>query len=117
VYSTGAVLDLARSHKSTVVESLIGDANADTAIRDAIDMRWESVPASTNRIVIRYAVHPCFVAVIGTMFRDGPRVGRFGPVLELPSTVLGELNAELLEIRGMYSVCWHGIYVYNYYLL
>jgi hypothetical protein len=60
VYSMQTVLDLARSHKSTVIDSLIGDVNADTAIRDAIDMRWESVPASTNRIVIRYAVHPCF---------------------------------------------------------
>jgi len=74
-----AVLDLARSHKSTVIDSLIGDVNTDTAIRDAIDMRWESVPASTNRIVIRYAVHPCLWLSLKQHAGTVPRSEGMGP--------------------------------------
>lgn len=73
--------------REELISALVGEAMADTEVRDAVQARWVSVPSSAERIKIRY----------------GEKLARFGPILEIPSKSLAALNVEVVEIREIRS--------------
>ncbi|PVF96756.1 hypothetical protein CPB86DRAFT_708461 [Serendipita vermifera] len=78
------VLDLSQDKQTEFVTTLLGPLTDEEA-KDAITMRWEVLPSSTNTIHIK----------------NGAKVARFGPVLEVPSQRLEILDAEIMEIKGI----------------